>query len=171
MIFVHAVYRDPNHASRAVDALVAAGFAAQDISALLCRGEQIEDLPVAQSTGIPVGAALGGLTGGLIGALVMGLGFSAGGDVLEQAARGWVAGAAFGLLIGVLGGLGYWRITLKIPKRAFREGTRILLGVAVNEGRVGRAKRALWRNGTEAVRAVMSVGPKHDHVTVRNLEH
>lgn len=169
MIFVHAVYRDPNNAARAVDALVAEGFAAQDISALMCRGEQVEDVPVQQATGIPLGVAIGGLLGGLVGALIMAFGFPMPGEMLEQAARGWVGGAAFGMLIGVLGGLGYWRIELKIPKRAFRAGTRILLGVAVNEGRVTRAKRALWKAGTDVVRAATSIGPNEKHATVKNL--
>ncbi len=169
MIFVHAVYRDPNNAARAVDALVSEGFSAQDISALMCRGEHVEDVPVQQATGVPLGAAIGGLLGGVIGAAVMALGFAAPNEVLEQAARGWIAGAAFGMLIGVLGGLGYWRIQLQLPKRAFRAGTRILLGVAVNEGRVTRAKRALWRAGTDVVRAATAIGPDQKHATVKNL--
>jgi hypothetical protein len=72
--------------------------------------------------------------------------------LLEQGLRGAATGGAFGLLAGALGGLGYWRIKVKLPKGAYRSGARVLLGVRTNEGRVRRAKRAVLRAGGRLVK-------------------
>lgn len=148
MIFVHAIYRDQEAVTQAVEELLRAGFAAHDIDAVVWCGEEIEEAPVQHTTGVAYGLAIGGLIGGLIGAVVMILGFpSPNATLLELGLRGWAAGGAFGLLAGVLGGLGYWKIKVKLPKEAFRRGARVLLGVGTNEGRVKKARRALLRAG------------------------
>ncbi len=152
MIFVHAIYRDPQAVTSAVDELLRAGFAAHDINAVVYCGESIEDAPIQHTTGVAAGLVIGGLVGGLLGALVMMVGFaSADTPMFELGLRGWAAGAAFGLLAGVLGGLGYWKIKIDLPKDAFHRGARVLLGVGTNEGRVKKAKRALLRAGGRMV--------------------
>lgn len=157
MVFVHAIYKDPKTAAVAVDELVEAGFEAQDIGAVVCSEERLEGAPIQHTTGIGVGLATGGIVGGILGALVMALGFtSSTSSPWELGLQGWIAGATFGLLVGVLGGLGYWKVKLHLPKAALRGGGSILLGVMTNEGRVPNAKRALLRAGGNVLSDEMS---------------
>ena len=116
-ISVFGLFRDEAQLSRAVDALLAAGFRNEDISALLPDRNQTKTFAHEKHTKAPEGAAVGAATGviagGTLGALlglgaivIPGLGaFLAAGPIMGALA-GAGAGGAVGTLTGALVGMG-----------------------------------------------------------------
>jgi hypothetical protein len=109
------VFQDHDQAERAVEALRAAGFSAEQIGVAVRPGERSHDGPEAAHSLAPesglAGAVAGGMVGGLVGAgaaaagLVPGLGPVVGLGLLAAAAGGVATGAVAGGLLGALLGL------------------------------------------------------------------
>ncbi|MGH7658361.1 MAG: hypothetical protein ACREL6_09005, partial [Gemmatimonadales bacterium] len=70
---VTAIFGDRASAATAVDRLVAAGFARDDISALMSDATRGRHFDVESSTKAPEGAAVGAGLGGVLGAIAAGL--------------------------------------------------------------------------------------------------
>lgn len=144
--FAHAFYRDAEHASAAVDALIEAHFPTDSVGVLMVRGDEVEELPMRHKTFVPHGVALGALVGAAAGAVTMsGIGLLAAGPLL-MALQGAAAGTAIGSLGGALGGLGFWRDEVDFPTGAFENGA-VLVGVVVNVERLDEARRVLENAG------------------------
>jgi hypothetical protein len=146
--FAHALFRDQEHASAAVQALLDEHFRADDIGVLMARTSGIEELPLRHKTFVPHGAVVGALFGAAAGALTLsGIGVVAVGP-LFVALQGAAAGSAVGTLTGILGGLGFWRDEVDFPNDAFEKGA-VLVGVITNPERTGAACRVLAAHGAE----------------------
>jgi len=114
---VFGLYPSIEHAERAVDALVAAGFSNADVSVLMADNQGTKDFahekqtkaPEGTTTGVAAGGAIGGTLGLLagIGALAIpGVGpFIAAGPIMGALA-GLGVGGAVGGLVGALVGMG-----------------------------------------------------------------
>jgi hypothetical protein len=144
---VYASFRDPKRATTAIEALVDADFSSRDISAYSSDGEEIE---VEHQTGMPRGALIGGLAGAVIGSFVTSYGLMLAGP-LEFMAQGAVAGLALGALAGTLGGLAFWKKTIRFPKAAFAHGPA-QIEVRVPEARAANARAVLEQSGGDSVR-------------------
>jgi len=156
------IFRDRSHAEQGVDALIAAGFRAEDISVLLPENigtkefahEKHTKAPEGTATGAGTGAVIGGTLGLLagIGALAIpGLGpFIAAGPIMGALA-GIGSGGVVGGLIGALVGMGIPEYEAKRYEGLVKQG-RILLSVHCdNSDWVGRAKRVLEQVGAEDI--------------------
>lgn len=154
--FVHAIYRDEKAAVQAAEALIDSKFPAGDIGALL-RGQapelgddsELKEIEIKHTTGMPIGAAIGGALGAIGGALIATGAVIATGPI-ALAIEGAIAGGAFGTLSGVLGGLAYWKETIRFPEHAFEHGG-VLLGVNAHGPRIAEARDVLTRTGGEDV--------------------
>ncbi len=154
----------PTEASavQATNELKAAGFSADDISALFPdkRGtkdfahEQNTKAPEGAATGAGVGGALGGGLGWLagIGALAIpGVGPLIAAGPIMAALSGAAAGALVGGLTGTLIGLGIPELEAKRYEGKVKDGN-ILLSVHVDDGKeLDRAKDILKRAGAEDI--------------------
>jgi hypothetical protein len=156
--FVHALFRDRQHATRAVDALVNSNFAPTEIGALVADERMhVEELVIARKTIVIGGLVVGFLVGAVGGIVVLtSLGLIALGTP-AGVFTGAALGALFGLFAGGLGGLGYWRYVIDFPRQELRVGT-ILVGVATQRARVDEARRALG-----------SAGARRTHVSSKRL--
>ncbi|MEY4583178.1 MAG: hypothetical protein RL701_7881 [Pseudomonadota bacterium] len=146
--FAHAIYRDTEHASKAVRQLIEAHFTSDAIGVLMVRGNEVEELPMKHKTFVPHGVALGALFGAAAGAVTMsGIGLLAAGPLL-LALQGAAAGTAIGSVGGALGGLGFWRDEVDFPSDAFEQGA-VLVGVVTNPERLDDAQRVLKLSGAD----------------------
>src|SRR5512140_555066 len=114
---VFGIYPSAEHAERAVDTLIAAGFASPNISVLLPDSRSTKEFAHVKETKAPEGTAAGVTTGGVIGGTlgvlagigalaIPGLGpFIAAGPIMAGLA-GLGVGGAVGGLIGALVGMG-----------------------------------------------------------------
>ncbi|HKP57140.1 MAG TPA: hypothetical protein VJV78_10480 [Polyangiales bacterium] len=150
MVFVHAVFNTEASAARAVQELVNAEFSGNDISALMCNRDGVQELEVGHKTAMIPGAALGAVFGAIGGALAVSGGLVLAGPVF-LALEGMMAGGALGTLAGTLGGLGFWREEIAFPTAAFENGA-VLLGVCVGDSRIEDASKALKRAGAQEIR-------------------
>jgi hypothetical protein len=159
---VFGIYRNRSHAEQGVDALLEAGFRAEDISVLLPENMGTKDFahekhtkaPEGATTGAASGAAIGGTLGLLagIGALAIpGLGpFIAAGPIMGALA-GAGTGGVVGGIVGALVGMGIPEYEAKRYEGLIKEG-RILLSVHCdNSDWVKRAKEILERTGAEDI--------------------
>jgi hypothetical protein len=114
---VFALFRDQAELERAIGALTAAGFASQDISALLPDAHATQKLAHEKHTKAPegaaAGAAAGAVTGGALGLLIglgaiviPGLGALVAAGPIVAALAGAGAGGTVGSLTGALVGMG-----------------------------------------------------------------
>ena len=148
--FAHAMFRDKPAAERAVQRLIDAEFATEQIGALMLAEDEVSELPMRHKTGIGPGTALGVLLGTAVGLALPGLGVIAVGPawgLLGTAA--W--GGATGALAGIVGGMGLWKDEYDFPREAFERGG-VLVGVMVTEGRVEAAKAALTQADAHDIR-------------------
>jgi hypothetical protein len=146
--FAHAIFRDTEHASKAVRQLIETHFSSDDVGVLMVRGDDVEELPMKHKTFVPHGVALGALFGAAAGAATMsGIGLLAAGPLL-LALQGAAAGTAIGSVGGALGGLGFWRDEVDFPADAFEQGA-VLVGVVTNKERLDEAQRVLRAAGAE----------------------
>jgi hypothetical protein len=145
----------------AIDRLLEAGFARDDISALSAD----PTLPgrkfgVDVKSKAPEGAAVGAATGGVLGAAaaalvaigaiaVPGLGLVAAGPVLAALAGAGAGGAAGGL-IGAVAGMGVPEHEAKMFADEIESGG-VLVGVNAHDDRIDLAKRCLDVGGAHAV--------------------
>jgi hypothetical protein len=162
---VAAIFSDRIQAERAIDALRAAGFAADQVGVAMRdrtqTGELVEETGVGPVEGAVSGALGGGLLGGVAGFLVglvsalaiPGIGPVVAGGTLAAAlgAAGGTAvagagiGAAAGGLVGALSGMGIPEEEARHFETGFRSGAVL---VTVNAGhRAGEALAILERYG------------------------
>jgi hypothetical protein len=154
---VTAVYKDRDAAKLAIDRLLEAGFARDDISALTSDvslpGRQFG---VDTRTKAPEGAALGASAGVLLGAVVAllaaigvvtipGLALAAAGPAVAALA-GAGAGAIAGGILGALVGLGIPELEARMFANEIGTGG-VLVGVNAHNDRVDLAKKCLATNG------------------------
>lgn len=149
-------------AEHCVDALLAAGFRADDVSVLAPDQKSTKELATEKNTKAPegttTGATAGGAIGGTLGLLagigalaIPGLGpFIAAGPIMGALA-GVGAGAAAGGLIGALVGMGIPEYEAKRYEGRVKDGG-ILVSVHCDDSEwVGRAKDVLKNSGAEDV--------------------
>jgi len=165
---VFGLYQTTMQAEQAVDRLMAAGFASDDISVLLPDNRSTKEFahekntkaPEGTATGATAGAALGGTLGCLagLGALAIpGVGpFIAAGPIMASLA-GLGVGGAVGGLIGALVGMGIPEYEAKRYEGSVKDGG-ILLSVHCDDSEwVGKAKKILDQTGA---RDISSAGEK-----------
>jgi hypothetical protein len=159
---VFGIYRDRFHAEQAVDALRAAGFRSEDVSALLPDNEGTKDFLHQKNTKAPegtaAGAASGGAVGGALGWLagigalaIPGVGpFIAAGPIMGALAGVGVGGAVGGL-VGALAGMGIPEYEAKRYEGRVREGGVLLSVHCDNSDWVTRAKDVLRDTGADDI--------------------
>jgi hypothetical protein len=147
---VFGIYTDRSSVDRAVEALKAAGFSNNDVSALFPENKGTKDFVHEKSTKAPEGATTGAGTGALlggglgwlagIGALAIpGLGpFIAAGPIMAALAGAGVGGAVGGLT-GALVGMGIPEYEAKRYEGRVKDGG-ILLSVHSDRRRKGQRK-------------------------------
>ena len=149
-------------AMRATDELKAAGFRADDISALFPDKSGTKDFAHEQNTKAPEGAATGAGVGGALGG---GLGWLAGIGALAipgvgpliaagpimAALSGAAAGAMVGGLTGTLIGLGIPEIEAKRYEGKVKGGNILLSVHAESSEEIDRAKDIFERAGAEDI--------------------
>ena len=157
---VTGIFTSREIAERAVDELIRAGFAQNDVSLLMSDSTHGRDFEIKKGTKAPEGAATGAAIGGTIGAIAAGLaavasitvpGFAlvAAGPIVA-ALTGLGAGAAAGGLTGALVGLGIPEHEAKFYQDEIKNG-RILVGVHAHDDRKAQAKSILDSAGAEKV--------------------
>jgi hypothetical protein len=150
--------------------LRAAGFDANDISALLPDTRGTRDFAHEHHTKAPEGAvagvSAGGVVGGALGLLagvgaiaIPGLGPLIAAGPLMAALSGAAVGAAVGGVTGALVGMGIPEIEAKRYEGKIKSGN-ILLAVHVEDGhQIDRAKEVFKRNGAEDISTVGEASP------------
>ena len=150
---VFGMFNDVDSLSRAVDALKAAGFASDDISALLPEIETTRTFahekhtkaPEGAATGATAGVVAGGALGWLLGIgaiTIPGLGaFLAAGPIMAALAGAGVGGAV-GTLTGALIGMGIPEYEAKRYEAFLRAGGA-LLSVHCCDGEAARRARSI----------------------------
>src|SRR5450432_3227983 len=159
---VFGIYRDMASAENGVEALKAAGFSSNDISALLPDKEGTRDFahekntkaPEGATTGAGTGALLGGGLGWLvgIGALAIpGLGpFIAAGPIVAALAGAGV-GSAVGGLTGALIGMGIPEYEAKRYEGRVKDGGILLSVHSDDSAWTKKAKEILERTGAQDI--------------------
>src|SRR5450432_616533 len=159
---VFGIYRDMASAENGVEALKAAGFSSNDISALLPDKEGTRDFAHEKNTKAPEGATAGAGTGALlggglgwlvgIGALAIpGLGpFIAAGPIMAALAGAGVGGAVGGLT-GALIGMGIPEYEAKRYEGRVKDGGILLSVHSDSSYETKRAKEILERTGAQDI--------------------
>lgn len=156
---VTASFSDAKTAEAAVQELIDGHFEPEEISIVVADKAGSHEEWVEHDTGVAEGAAGGVAVGGLLGAfgaalaatgVAPGLALFATGPALA-ALQGAVVGAAAGLEIGALAGLGFWRDVAHIHADALKEGG-IVVGVPAEHERADAARRIFTAAGADAVR-------------------
>jgi hypothetical protein len=159
---VFGIYQTSDAAERAVDALVAGGFASDDISVLLpdTRGtrefahHKDTKAPEGTAAGVTAGGVIGGTLGVLAGAgalAIPGLGpFIAAGPIVAGLA-GLGVGGAVGGLVGALIGMGIPEYEAKRYEGRVRDGGNLLSVHCDTAEQVKRAKELLKETGAQDI--------------------
>jgi hypothetical protein len=159
---VFGIYPSGEHAERAVDSLLQAGFSNSDISVLLPDTRSTKEFahtketkaPEGATTGVTAGGAIGGTLGVLagVGALAIpGLGpFIAAGPIMAGLA-GLGVGGAVGGLVGALIGMGIPEYEAKRYEGRVQKGGILLSVHCSTSDEVTRAKHILEGTGAEDV--------------------
>jgi len=159
---VFGIYPSGLQAERAVDSILAAGFANGAISVLLPDDESTRDFahkkdtkaPEGTTTGVTAGGAIGGTLGVLagIGAIAIpGLGpFIAAGPIMGGLA-GLGVGGALGGLIGALVGMGIPEYEAKRYEGRVKNGGVLLSVHCDTSDQISRAKELLKATGAEDI--------------------
>ena len=159
---VFGIYKTRTAAENGVDALVAAGFSASDISVLLSQDVSTREFATEKHTKAPEGGTTGAVAGGAIGGtlgLLAGIGaiaipglgpFIAAGPIMATLA-GAGAGGAVGTLVGTLAGLGVPEYEAKRYEGRVKDGG-ILLSVHCDDSDwVKKAEDILKHYGAEDI--------------------
>src|ERR1700724_1846991 len=159
---VFGIYTDRSSVDRAVEALKAAGFSNNDVSALFPENKGTKDFAHEQHTKAPEGATTGAGTGALlggglgwlvgIGALAIpGLGpFIAAGPIMAALAGAGVGGAVGGVT-GALVGMGIPEFEAKRYEGRLQKGGILVSVHCDTSEEVKRAKDILQRTGAEDI--------------------
>jgi len=159
---VFGMFRARERAEATVDALIANGYRATDISVLMPENIGTKDFAHEKGTKAPEGATTGATTGAVIGGtlgLLAGIGalaipglgpFIAAGPIMATLAGAGAGGAAGGL-IGALVGMGIPEYEAKRYEGLVKSG-QILLSVHCDDSEwTKKAKNILEQNGAEDV--------------------
>jgi hypothetical protein len=158
---VTGIFSDPQAAERAVHDLIESHFAAEEISIVVTDREGTHEEEVEHDTGIAEGATGGVAIGGALGAL--GATLVATGVVvapelvvfatgpLLAALKGAAAGAAMGLEVGALAGLGFWKDEAHIHAEALKKGG-IVVAVPAEHDHAEHARKVFTEAGADEVR-------------------
>lgn len=159
---VFGIYPSPDQAERAVDTLIAAGFASSDISVLLPDTRSTKEFAHTKQTKAPEGTAAGVTTGGVIGGTlgvlagvgalaIPGIGpFIAAGPIMAGLA-GLGVGGAVGGLVGALVGMGIPEYEAKRYEGRVKGGGTLLSAHCDTSDQVSRAKDLLKSTGAEDI--------------------
>jgi hypothetical protein len=155
---VFGIYTSGDHAERAVDTLIGAGFPSSEISVLLPDTRSTRDFAHQKDTKAPEGATAGvtagGVIGGTLGVLagvgalaIPGLGpFIAAGPIMAGLA-GLGVGGAIGGLVGALVGMGIPEYEAKRFEGQVKNGGTLLSVHCDTSGQISRAKDLLKSSG------------------------
>jgi hypothetical protein len=155
---VFGIYNSAEHAERAVDTLIAAGFMSSDISVLLPDTRTTKDFAHEKNTKAPegttTGATAGGVIGGTLGVLagvgalaIPGVGpFIAAGPIMAGLA-GLGVGGAVGGLVGALVGMGIPEYEAKRYEGHVKNGGTLLSVHCDTSEEISRAKDMLKSTG------------------------
>jgi len=159
---VFGIYPSAEHAERAVDALITAGFMSPDISVLLPDTPSTREFAHVKETKAPEGTAAGVTTGGVIGGtlgVLAGIGalaipgvgpFIAAGPIVAGLA-GLGVGGAVGGLVGALVGMGIPEYEAKRYEGRVKNGGTLLSVHCDSSAEVSRAKDVLKSTGAEDI--------------------
>lgn len=159
---VFGIYRTATEAERAVDTLIAAGFASSAISVLLPDTRSTKEFAHHKDTKAPegttVGATTGGVVGGTLGVLagigalaIPGIGpFIAAGPIMAGLA-GLGVGGALGGLVGALVGMGIPEYEAKRYEGRVKDGGTLLSVHSDTSEQITRAKDMLKQTGAEDI--------------------
>lgn len=159
---VYGIYSTAETAERAVDTLIAAGFASADISVLLPDTRSTRDFAHEKNTKAPegttTGAAAGGVVGGTLGVLagigalaIPGVGpFIAAGPIVAGLA-GLGVGGAVGGLVGALVGMGIPEYEAKRYEGHVKNGGTLLSVHCNSSEEISRAKDMLKSTGASDI--------------------
>jgi uncharacterized membrane protein len=159
---VFGIYPSAEHAERAVDSLIAAGFSSPDISVLLPDSRSTKEFAHVKETKAPEGTAAGATTGGLVGGtlgVLAGIGalaipgvgpFIAAGPIMAGLA-GLGVGGAVGGLVGALVGMGIPEYEAKRYEGRVKNGGTLLSVHCDTSADVSRAKELLKSSGAEDI--------------------
>jgi hypothetical protein len=159
---VFGIYSSGEHAERAVDTLIAAGFPSENISVLLPDTRSTKEFAHVKETKAPEGTAAGATTGGVIGGtlgVLAGVGalaipgvgpFIAAGPIMAGLA-GLGVGGAVGGLVGALVGMGIPEYEAKRYEGQVKNGGTLLSVHCDTSAQVSRAKELLKSTGAEDV--------------------
>jgi tetrahydromethanopterin S-methyltransferase subunit C len=159
---VFGIYPSGEHAERAVDTLITAGFANNAISVLLADTSSTKEFAHVKETKAPEGTAAGVTTGGVIGGtlgVLAGLGalaipgvgpFIAAGPIMAGLA-GLGVGGAVGGLVGALVGMGIPEYEAKRYEGRVKDGGTLLSVHCDTSAQIGRAKELLKSTGAEDI--------------------
>lgn len=159
---VFGIYPTSTRAEQAVDRLVAAGFAQQDISVLLPDTQSSKEFAHEKNTKAPEGAATGVTAGGVVGGtlgLLAGIGALAIPGVGPLIAAGPIMGALAGLgvggavggLVGALVGLGIPEYEAKRYEGRIKDGGVLLSVHCDTSAEIDSAKEVLKTSGAEDI--------------------
>jgi len=166
---VFGIYSSVGHAERAVDRLLAQGFANGDVSVLLPDNESTRDFAHQKNTKAPEGTTTGATTGGVVGGtlgLLAGIGalaipglgpFIAAGPIMAGLA-GLGAGGAVGALIGALVGMGMPEYEAKRYEGRLKNGGILLSVHCDTSNEIDRAKKILETTGAEDISSASESG-------------
>src|SRR4030081_1434584 len=159
---VFGIYPTAEHAERAVDTLITAGFLSPDISVLLPDTRSTKEFAHVKETKAPEGTAAGVTTGGVIGGtlgVLAGVGalaipgvgpFIAAGPIMAGLA-GLGVGGSVGGLVGLLVGMGIPEYEAKRYEGRVKDGGILVSVHCDSSDEVSRAKDLLKRTGAEDV--------------------
>jgi hypothetical protein len=159
---VFGIYKSKMAAEDGVDALIAAGFSASDISVLLSQDVSTREFATEKHTKAPEGGTTGAVAGGAIGGtlgLLAGIGaiaipglgpFIAAGPIMATLA-GVGAGGAVGTLIGALSGMGIPEYEAKRYEGRVKDGGVLVSTHCDTSDDISTAKDVLKRTGAEDI--------------------
>src|SRR5712664_2790955 len=159
---VFGIYPTAEHAERAVDRLIAAGFPSPDISVLLPDTRSTKEFAHVKETKAPEGTAAGVTTGGVIGGTlgvlagigvlaIPGLGpFIAAGPIMAGLA-GLGVGGAVGGVTGALIGMGIPEFEAKRYEGRVKDGGILLSVHSDSSEETKKAKEILERTGAQDI--------------------
>src|SRR6202165_4164045 len=159
---VFGIYKSAEHAERAVDSLIAAGFPSSSISVLLPDSRSTKEFAHEKDTKAPEGAAAGvtagGVVGGTLGVLagigalaIPGVGPMIAAGPIMAGLAGLGVGGAVGGLVGALVGMGIPEYEAKRYEGRVKDGGGLLSVHCDTSGQITPAKGVLKGGGANHI--------------------
>lgn len=173
---VFGIYRSVSLAEKAVDDLLAAGFANDDVSVLLPDEQSSKNFAHEKNTKAPEGTTTGATTGGVIGGtlgLLAGIGalaipgvgpFIAAGPIMAALAGVGVGGTVGGL-VGALVGMGIPEYEAKRYEGHIKDGGVLLSAHCDTSEEISRAKKILEQTGARDISSTGEASAEKPAVT------